>query len=130
MNRSITSGVAMGTLLASAAGVTGCQATRSSADQASMVSDVPTASVPAKEALPFPQARTANLWVKGLACPYCVQNVQKQIAGVDGVERVHVDLPTGQVQVELAADHPATEDQLVQAIGDSGFTLDRVEMPK
>jgi len=72
---------------------------------------------------------TAVLWVKGLACPYCVQNIDKQIAALPGVDSVEIDLPTGKVTVGLTPDEPATEQSLVDAIDDSGFTLDRVEMP-
>ena len=78
----------------------------------------------------FPAKRTAKLWVKGLACPYCVTNVDRQLTDLPGVERVQVDLPTGEVQVVLANKFPATREQLTQAIDDSGFTLDRIEMPR
>ena len=59
-----------------------------------------------------------------------MQNVDRQLADLAGVEMVHVDLPTGKVMVALTVDEPATREQLTQAIGDSGFTLDRVEMPQ
>lgn len=78
----------------------------------------------------FATDRTATLWVKGLACPYCVHNVDRQLAALPGVERVHVDLSTGKVRVALAAEQPATRDVLVKAIDDSGFTLDWIEMPQ
>lgn len=87
-------------------------------------------SSPTEDVTAFPDDRTATLWVKGLTCPYCVHNIDRQIAGMKGVERVHVDLPTGEVRVALVAKHPATREQLVKAIDDSGFTLDRIEMPK
>ncbi len=78
----------------------------------------------------FPQGRTATLWVKGLACPYCVHNIEKQLVSMPGVERVHVDLPTGKVRVALEVVSPATRESLTGAIDDSGFTLDRIEMPQ
>ena len=59
-----------------------------------------------------------------------VHNIDRQLAEMTGVERVHVDLPTGEVRVALVAKHPATREQLVNAIDDSGFTLDRIEMPQ
>ncbi|HED52604.1 MAG TPA: copper chaperone [Phycisphaerales bacterium] len=129
MKKGIASGITAGTLLTSASALPACQAAPEVAPDAHAASEGHHTTEASKAGLPFAQARTANLWVKGLACPYCVQNVQKQIAGIEGVERVHVDLPTGQVQIQLAADHPATKEQLVRAIGDSGFTLDRIEMP-
>ena len=84
----------------------------------------------AEDADVFPVERTAILWVKGLACPYCVHNVDRQLAALSGVERAHVDLPTGKVSVALAAERPATREQLAKAIDHSGFTLDRIEMPE
>ena len=64
--------------------------------------------------------------------PTCrlVHNIDRQLSGMTGVERVHVDLPTGEVRVALVAKHPATREQLIKAIDDSGFTLDRIEMPQ
>ena len=53
----------------------------------------------------------------------------ERLSGLSGVERVHVELPTGRVRVLLDARAPASREQLVKAIDDSGFTLDRVEMP-
>jgi len=82
------------------------------------------------DATAFPADRTATLWVKGLACPYCVHNIDRQLTAMTGVERVHVNLPTGEVRVALIADRPATREKLVKAIDDSGFTLDRIEMPR
>jgi len=82
------------------------------------------------ESLVFASDRTATLWVKGLSCPYCVQNIDRQLAGMKGIDRVDVDLPTGRVRVELSAVRPSTRQQLIEAINDSGFTLDSVEMPR
>ena len=58
-----------------------------------------------------------------------MHNIDRQLAELPGVERVHVDLPTGRVSVALDAEQPASRKQLVKAIDDSGFTLDRIEMP-
>ncbi|MCH8823134.1 MAG: heavy-metal-associated domain-containing protein [Planctomycetes bacterium] len=104
--------------------VAGCQSSPQATDSAQIYSS------PTDDATAFPAHRTATLWVKGLACPYCVHNIDRQLAEMTGVERVHVDLPTGEVRVALVAKHPATREQLVNAIDDSGFTLDRIEMPQ
>ena len=58
-----------------------------------------------------------------------MRNVDRQLAELSGIEQFHVDLPTGKVRVALTIDQPATREQLVKAIDDSGFTLDRIEMP-
>jgi len=90
--------------------------------------DVPNVDVEPADA--FSADRTAVLWVKGLACPFCVQNVDQRLAAVEGVDLVHVDLPTGKVRVLLAQDHPASQIDLTDAIAASGFTLDSIEMPR
>jgi copper chaperone len=108
----------------------GCQSTNAaqSDSQPSMSSTGTSPSTNnSKEAL---ASQTATLWVKGLSCPYCVNNIDRQIRAMPGVDSVNVDLPTGEVTVKLSATNPATEEQLVKAIDDSGFTLDSIEMPK
>ena len=59
-----------------------------------------------------------------------MHNVDRQLAELSGVERAQVDLPTGRVSVALTGEQPATREQLVKAIADSGFTLDLIEMPR
>ena len=59
-----------------------------------------------------------------------MHNVDRQFAELSGVEQVHIDLPTGKVMVALTIEQPATREQLAKAIDDSGFTLDRIEMPE
>lgn len=77
----------------------------------------------------FVEGRTATMWVKGMTCPFCVQNVDKQISGMEGVDGVDVDLDTGLVRVLLAEEGAPSRAELVSKVGDSGFTLDRIEMP-
>jgi len=72
---------------------------------------------------------TAVLWVKGLACPFCTYNVERQLRKVTGVKSVAVTLETGQVTVTLSKEQPPSEQQLRHAVEESGFTVDRVEMP-
>ncbi len=69
------------------------------------------------------------LWVKGLACPFCTYNVERQLRKVPGVKSVDVTLETGRVTVALSKGQPPSEEQLRKAVKESGFTVDRVEMP-
>jgi len=46
----------------------------------------------------------ATLWVKGLACPFCVHNIDKQLKEVPGVLDVDVELETGRVVVVMTRD--------------------------
>ena len=75
------------------------------------------------------QGPTAVLWVKGMACPGCIVNVERQLKAVEGIEHIEVDLGTGRVDIALSAENPASRQQLRDAIDKSGFTLDRMEAP-
>ncbi len=108
----------------------GCQSSQPPAGDAQLSSSSAEAKTPVEDPAAFPADRTATLWVKGLACPYCVNNIDRQLTGMKGVQRVHVDLPTGEVRVLLLTKNSATQGQLIKAIDDSGFTLDRIEMPQ
>ncbi len=72
---------------------------------------------------------TAVLWVKGLGCPGCIVNIERQLQAVEGVEHIEVDLGSGRVDIALSAENPASRQQLRDAIDKSGFTLDRMEAP-
>jgi len=72
-------------------------------------------------------AAAATLYVKGLSCPLCATNIDKQLARVAGVQTVHADLATGEVYVEFDAKVRPSAAALSRAVVDSGFTLDRIE---
>lgn len=75
------------------------------------------------------QADTAVLWVRGMGCPQCSYNVDRQLMKVPGVEKVKVDMGTGRVFAQLSPSHPPTSEQLAEAIKETGFTLVRIDMP-
>jgi copper chaperone CopZ len=66
----------------------------------------------------------ATLVVKGLSCPLCATNVDKQLLAVRGVSDVRVDLGSGEVKLAFSPieQHPSRAD-LRRAIVDSGYTL-------
>ena len=63
-----------------------------------------------------------SLRVDGLACPYCAYGIEKKLKAIDGVQRVHVDLDRGLVEVDTRDDVTLTEPQLRQLFRDAGFT--------
>lgn len=75
------------------------------------------------------QEFAARLYVKGMSCPLCANNIDKQLLRVPGVQSVSVDLGSGLVLARLTPNNSPTREQLVGAIVQSGFTLDRIEMP-
>src|SRR5262245_51978640 len=105
-----------------AAGLTGCQTN-------SPRTDVTPASTSSNSVSASASDSTAILQVQGMSCPLCANNIDKQLLGVRGVEKVTVDLGTGQVKARLSATNPPTREELTNAIMRSGFTLDRIEMP-
>ena len=65
-----------------------------------------------------------TLVVKGMSCPLCAQNVDKQLMALRGVASAEIDLGEGRIDVWFdAVGDPPTEAQLRQAIVDSGYTL-------
>jgi copper chaperone CopZ len=75
------------------------------------------------------KASIATLVVHGMGCPQCSSNVDKQLLAVPGVQKVQINLGTGEVDVRLVADQQPTGNQLAAAIKKSGYTLVRIETP-
>ncbi|MCH7550345.1 MAG: heavy-metal-associated domain-containing protein [Proteobacteria bacterium] len=71
-----------------------------------------------------------RLFVDGLACPFCAYGVEKKIGGLDGVEKVEIEIEDGLVAVTLTAGATLDEATAKQAIDEAGFTLRRFEAPK
>ncbi len=64
-----------------------------------------------------------SLEVDGLACPFCAYGIEKKLNAVDGVEKIEVDIKSGQVIVTMADGESLSEDRARQAVKDAGFTL-------
>lgn len=64
-----------------------------------------------------------KLGVDGLACPFCAYGVEKQLKAVKGVEKVDVDIKTGNVIVTVAEGTAFDEATAKKAVTDAGFTL-------
>ena len=64
---------------------------------------------------------TATYTVKGMTCDHCVRAVTQEVSGLDGVEKVDVDLSSGRVTVESTADiDPAA---VRAAVDEAGFEV-------
>lgn len=69
----------------------------------------------------------ATLMVKGMSCPNCATNIDKQLVALEGVTSARVDLGSGEVVVSFSAfAEPPSDDDLRRAIVDSGYTLDSI----
>lgn len=112
-------------LVWASAWLAGCHSTSNS-------TSVHAQAVPASTEVPgtgLADERRAVLHVRGMSCPLCANNIDKQLLRVPGVEKVAVNLGNGEVHVRLAASPRPTAEQLTRAIERSGFTLARIEMP-
>jgi len=70
-----------------------------------------------------------KLYVDGLACPFCAYGVEKKIGGLDGVEKIDIDIDGGIVAVTLADGATLDEATAKQAVDEAGFTLRKFEAP-
>ena len=71
-----------------------------------------------------------KLYVDGLACPFCAYGVEKKVGGLEGVEKVDIDIDEGLVAVTLADGATLDEATAMQAVDEAGFTLRKFEAPK
>src|SRR5262245_9774240 len=112
------------------ASLAGCQSTESSGTGGGVSlgssSTAPPVDSGHQTALP---PNTAVMWVRGMGCPQCAYNVDRQLLKLPGVEDVKVDMGSGKVSARLSPSNPPTREQLAQAIVETGFTLKRIEMP-
>ena len=75
------------------------------------------------------QEEVYSLYVDGLACPFCAYGIEKELTGLDGVEKVEVDINKGVVVVTASEGAGIPEVALKQAVDNAGFTLRKVEGP-
>ncbi len=78
----------------------------------------------------FADTHVYKLYVDGLACPFCAYGVEKKVGGLDGVEKVEIDIDGGLVAVTMADGATLDEATASQAVDEAGFTLRKFEAPK
>ena len=69
------------------------------------------------------------LWVNGMGCPLCANNVDQQLMKLDGVEKARINLGSGQVFARLSPKSRLTREDFARAVKGTGFTLVKIEMP-
>ena len=58
--------------------------------------------------------------VDGMTCSSCVRHVEHALAGLDGIDKVEVNLKDGRVRVEQSSAR-TTVDQMIEALGEAGY---------
>ena len=67
------------------------------------------------------------LHIAGMRCGDCVRKVAEALLGVEGVADAEVSLEDGRAEVLLSELGPASEQALIEAVDESGFTVERLE---
>lgn len=68
-----------------------------------------------------------RLHVRGLACPFCVFGIEKNLKKLPGVASVETTIRTGLVRLQIEPGAGLDTARLEQAVVKSGFTLDGIE---
>jgi copper chaperone CopZ len=66
-------------------------------------------------------AITATYTVTGMTCDHCVASVTEEVAAIDGVHDVVVDLATG--ALSFGADRPVSPEAVEAAVREAGYAL-------
>ncbi len=61
--------------------------------------------------------------VDGLACPFCVYGVEKQLNKLEGIERMDTDIQDGQLVLFMQEGATLSEQSIREAVNRAGFTL-------
>ena len=62
-----------------------------------------------------------TLQVQGMSCGHCVKSVENSVGAINGVEKVHVQLEEGKVQVEFSQDVDVKK--ITETIEEQGYTV-------
>ncbi len=64
--------------------------------------------------------------VEGLACPFCVQGLEKHLKKLDAVEGVSTSLKNGEAVLHLKPGRTVGEKELREAVKKAGFTAGQI----
>lgn len=64
---------------------------------------------------------TTTYHVAGMSCGHCVAAVTEELAKLDGVARVDVDLASGRVTID--SDQPLDDAAVAAAVDEAGYTV-------
>ena len=65
--------------------------------------------------------------VKGMVCDFCARSVSKVFNKHDAVEKVHVDLDSGEIHVGLKPGASLSDEEVKTMVEKSGYSLTSVE---
>ncbi|WP_226584031.1 copper chaperone CopZ [Halobacillus litoralis] len=62
-----------------------------------------------------------SIKVEGMTCGHCEKAVKGALKEIDGVQEVHVNLETG--NVDISADEKVSEQEMAEAIEEQGYDV-------
>ncbi|QBI53699.1 heavy-metal-associated domain-containing protein [Streptomonospora litoralis] len=68
-------------------------------------------------------AASTTITVQGMTCEHCVKAVREEVSALPGVTAVDVDLGSG--RVDIASEHPLSDEQLDAAVDEAGYEIAR-----
>ncbi|WP_296829012.1 heavy-metal-associated domain-containing protein [uncultured Megasphaera sp.] len=69
------------------------------------------------------------VYISGMVCENCAKHVTEALKGVDGIEKVKVDLMRG--QAEIIAGDDVSDDTILKTVVNAGYTATEVSsIPK
>jgi mercuric ion binding protein len=71
----------------------------------------------------YAESTVYEIGVDGLACPFCVYGVEKQLSKVNGVSGVATEIKTGIILMTIVEGATINEEAVRQAVTDAGFTM-------
>jgi len=63
-----------------------------------------------------------TLHVQGMSCGHCVNSVENSVGAINGVQKVHVQLDEGKVEVEF--NQEVDIKKITDTIEDQGYTVE------
>ncbi len=64
-----------------------------------------------------------QLGVDGVACPFCVYGIEKQLSKLEGIERIETDIQKSLVILIMENDSTLSEAAISDAVIKAGFSL-------
>lgn len=84
---------------------------------------VPEHAAPVAETAPS-AGTTSTYQVQGMTCGHCATSVTEELAALEGVSEVHIDLVAGGAStITLTAEHPLSTEEVRAAVEEAGYTL-------
>lgn len=76
---------------------------------------------PATETDGDQQARTLQVKILGMSCPFCAYGVEQKLKRLDGVEELDVELESGVATLNLEEGADVSNETLKKTVEDAGF---------